>query len=207
VKRSKPKTKKQKSKVDKTSVRSLSSDQRAHARPIDRGKRTERISTKNAGRDPITGQNIPYTPTEESTRKIRKLARRGATCEEIAVIMNLRPGQVRMHHGAMIDRALALITLKIEEAIQASARGTYNHPDVHIAYPNGKRAITHLRKFYPPSAAAQRFWTLNRQPGHRTPGPWQDDVVDGAAPPDDTAAAIRDRLAAMEKVDGSGEKD
>lgn len=202
MKRSKTKTKKPKT---KTSVRFASKE--VHARVRAGQGRPTKVSTKNAGRDPITGQNIPYTPTEESTRKIRKLARRGATCEEIAVIMNLRPGQVRMHHGAMIDRALALITLKIEEAIQASARGTYSHPDVHIAYPNGKRAITHLRKFYPPSAAAQRFWTLNRQPGHRTPGPWQDDVVDGAAPPDDTAAAIRDRLAAMEKVDGSGEKD
>lgn len=136
------------------------------------------------------------------------LAKRGATVEEIAVIMNIRPGHVRMHYGAMVDRELALHTLEVEEAMLLTAKGRFTHPDTHVSVnlPEGSRkpivTKVHLTKHYPPNIAAQQFWTKNRQPGHRTPGPWEDQSESTAPPPDEGAAAIRARLKDMDKAGG-----
>lgn len=164
---------------------------------------------RNAGVNQETGQSIPHVPTDASRAEVLALAKRGATVEEIAVIMNIRPGHVRMHYGAMVDRELALHTLEVEEAMLLTAKGRFTHPDTHIAVvatgrnkDDIKVVKTPLIKHYPPNVAAQQFWTKNRQPGHRTPGPWEDQSESTAPPPDEGAAAIRARLKDMDKAGG-----
>lgn len=136
-------------------------------------------------------------------------AKRGATIEEIAVILDLRPGTVNRDYGPMINRELALHTLEVEEATLLSAKGRFTHPDVHVSVTLPRDSTTPivtkvpLTKHYPPNVAAQQFWLKNRQPAHRVPGAWEDHVEAAPVNPDDGAAQIRERLRDMARAGGT----
>ncbi len=169
----------------------------------------KRVSTKRAGIDSRTGNFKSHTPTDATRAEVLGYAKRGATIEEIAVILDLRPGTVNRDYGPMINRELALHTLEVEEATLLSAKGRFSHPDTHVAVslPHGSRTpiVTKvpLVKHYPPNVAAQQFWLKNRQPAHRAPGAWEDHSDSSkTTDPDEGAAMIRERLRDMRRAGG-----
>lgn len=167
----------------------------------------KRLRTMMAGVNPDTGHAKSHTPTDASRAEALRLAKMGATVEEVAVIMDIRPGHVRRDYGPMIDRELALHTLEIEEAVAKAAKGVFTHPDVHISVVGtgrGEARIvkTMLTKHYPPSAAHAQFWLKNRQPAHRVPGAWEDHSESKPVGPDEGAALIRERLKEMQRTGG-----
>lgn len=155
-----------------------------------------RVSAVHAGRDPVTGKIIHRKYNAVTAAEALKLAKRGATDKEIAVILNLRPGQVRQHYGAMIDRELALINLSVEEAIVANARG-YSHPDTYINVYQGDVTKVPTTRHYPPNQGAANFWLRNRDPKA-----WRDSEGAGVADPDEIARLAREKLKAIDGVGG-----
>jgi hypothetical protein len=158
-------------------------------------QRVTRRPTKAAGRD-ARGRTLPHDPNEETRKQVEKLAKRGADSDEIAVILNLRPGQVRAHYGDLVDRCMAEHSLDVEEAVKAAAVG-YSHPDVHIGTWDGEAIITNVTKHYPPNISAAQFWLRNRRPRA-----WRVDVEGGARDPDEAARMVRERLRQLDQATG-----
>lgn len=178
----------------------LSERKAASAAP--RKQRVTRVSTKHAGKDPVTGQNIPHVYSKITERECVRLAKLGGTVDEIAVILNLRPGQVRQHYGAKVDRELALHTLEVETAMLLAAKGRFTHPDTHVSNYEGYITLTRLMRHYPPNQAAAQFWLK-----HRSPVSWPESAEGGSKDPDEVAAAVRERLRAMAGQGGVPAKD
>jgi hypothetical protein len=158
-----------------------------------------RRSTRFAGRDPITGEKIEHKYDVEVEKKCIELAKQGADSDEIAVILNLRPGSVRYWYGIKIERELALKNLEVEKALYENAVG-FAHPDtiVSIQIPHGhtEPIVTKVpvTKRYPPNVHAAQFLLKNRGRGK-----WVDDPS-GSLNPDDSAKLIRERLRQMEEA-------
>lgn len=161
----------------------------------------EHVSTTFAGRD-AEGRNIHHKYSRAVERECVRLAKLGGTVDEIAVILNLRPGQVREHYGTKVDRELALHTLEVEAAMLLAAKGTFTHPDTHVSNYEGDITLTKLTRHYPPNQAAAQFWLK-----HRSPASWPESVEGGARDPDEVAAAVRARLRAMAQQGGVPAKD
>lgn len=170
------------------------------------GTRAIRRPKTYAGRapvdpSPVHGEKLKHHWTKETEDECIALAKRGADIDEIAVIIDARPGQVRLFYGKAIDRELALLNLAVEEAMYRNAEGV-RVPDTHVAVnlPRGSRrpVITRvaLVKHYPPNVAAGQFILKNRRPGA-----WKDEPV-VLLNPDDATALIRERLRQIDKVGG-----
>lgn len=178
---------------------------RAKSKALDPVKPTSppsrRVSAAQSGRRP-NGMVKLHEYSKATETEAVALAKRGATIEEIAVILDLRPGQVREHYGAKVNRELALITLRVEEAVIKSASGEFTHPDVHISMYEGDVIKTKLVRHYPPNPAHSAFWLKNRQPAHKEPGAWQDEPAETLPSPDDATALIRARLKQIDEAGG-----
>jgi hypothetical protein len=158
------------------------------------------VPTRYAGRDSETGEKIEHRWNAKVERECIKFARRGADSNEIAVLLDLRPGSVRYWYGKVIDRELALKNLAVEEAMYENAQG-YKHPDTHISVnvPKGGTAIVTsvpIVKHYPPNVVSGQFILKNRSAAS-----WKDDQA-VRVPPDEGAAAIRAMLRQMTEVGG-----
>lgn len=165
-----------------------------------------RKPTKHAGRSPVDpnpvhGEKLKHRWTKETEDECIALAKRGADVDEIAVIIDARPGQVRLFYGKVIDRELALLNLAVEEAMYRNANGV-KLPDTHVAVnlPRGSRqpVITKvaLIKHYPPNVAAGQFILKNRRAAA-----WKDEPT-VLISRDDAAAAIRARVKEMKEAGG-----
>lgn len=166
-----------------------------HARPAD----VQHVPTKHAGRDPVTSEDVYHRYSKKTMDECVALAKRGADVRDIAVILDLRPGHVRMWYGAAIDRELALLNVSTIEATLHAAKG-YSHPDMHIAYDQDRGRFRTLKivKRYPPNVNAAAFFLKNRQPED-----WNKDGSDAAkAPPDELAALVRARLKLIQEQGG-----
>lgn len=157
--------------------------------------------TRWAGRDAETGEKLRRDWSKEIEDECIALAKRGADIDEIAVIVDLRPGQVRLCYGKVIDRELALLNLEVEEAMYRNANGV-KLPDTHVSVllPKGSRTplITKVAmlKHYPPNVAAGQFILKNRRAAA-----WKDEPA-VVVSRDDAAAAIRARVKEMKEAGG-----
>lgn len=170
------------------------------------GTRAIRRPVTHAGRAPVDpapvhGEKLKHHWTKETEDECIALAKRGADIDEIAVIIDLRPGQVRFFYGKVIDRELALLNLEVEEAMYRNANGV-KLPDTHVSVsvPKGSRTpiITKvpLLKHYPPNQAAATFILKNRRAVA-----WKDEPA-VIVSRDDAAAAIRARVKEMKEAGG-----
>lgn len=176
---------------------------RAQMRKIGVAKRTRRPSTKNAGRDQSTGKVRPHEYDAKVAVRCAELAKRGADVDTCALILDLAPGQVNLHYGAVINRELTLIHLDVIESILRAAKGAVL-PDTHVSVnlPRNSRVpvvtTVPLKKHYPPNVSAQQYWLRNLLPDK-----WRRDLgVDPLASPEDAASKIRAKLKQMDDAGG-----
>lgn len=170
-----------------------------HARPQD----VVHVPTTHAGRDPLTGKDVYHPYSRKTMDECVALAKQGADVRDIAVILDLRPGHVRMWYGSAIDRELALLNVDTIRATYHAAKG-FSHNDTHIAYDQdrGKFRTLKIVRHYPPNVNAASFLLKNRQPES-----WNKEAGDLIIPPDEAATAVRERLKAMAAHGGVPEKD
>lgn len=167
--------------------------------------RVMKVMTRHAGRAPVDpapvhGEKLKHHWTKETEDECIALAKRGADTDEIAVILDIRPGQVRLFYGKAIDRELALLNLEVEEAMYRNANGV-RLPDTHVSVhvPQGGRPIVTkvpMTKHYPPNVAAGQFILKNRRAAA-----WKDEPAPVVSR-DDAAAAIRARVKEMKEAGG-----
>ena len=73
----------------------------------------ERPSAVSAGRDPQTGVTIPHQRNEIAAARVKELAGLGLSDEEIAVAIDVRPGQLRMHYLRELKAGAAEATILV----------------------------------------------------------------------------------------------
>ena len=94
------------------------------------------VSVKNAGLDPVTGKVIPHKPTSRVRALVSRMVATGLDENEIAVTLNIRPGQLRQHYG----RELAYGKAEIDAAVGGAIinRAVKGDPRMAIFYAKAK---------------------------------------------------------------------
>ena len=72
------------------------------------------------GKD-ANGRNIPHKRSEEVARQVEVYARNGASDSDIAMLLNIRPGQLRQIYADELRKSKMSAHLKVAEAIYAQA--------------------------------------------------------------------------------------
>ena len=85
-----------------------------------------RQSTAEAGRDPLTGEIIPHTRDEKTAGQIEAMTALGFSVEEIAVTLNLRPGQVRHYYAQELETAAVRANMQVAKAVFDMAKSGKN---------------------------------------------------------------------------------
>lgn len=85
-----------------------------------------RPSTKDAGRDPLTGEVVPHERTDKVAGQVEAMAAFGFTAEEIAVALDLRPGQVRQHYERELEAAPVKANMQVAKAFFDVAKSGTN---------------------------------------------------------------------------------
>ncbi len=80
----------------------------------------------DAGRDPLTGKIEPHERTEKVAGQVEAMAALGFTVEEIAVALDLRPGQLRMHYARELDSAPVKANMQVAKAFFDVAKSGKN---------------------------------------------------------------------------------
>lgn len=98
--------------------------------------------------------------------------------------------------AAAIKRGRERADAQVERSLHARALG-YSHPEDRIFCHEGGIITAETTKHYPPDTAAAFIWLKNRKPKD-----WRDRVEMAAADPDEAAAAVRERLKAIQEQGG-----
>lgn len=85
-----------------------------------------RQSTKNAGRDPITGEKIRHERSEKVAGQVEAMAALGFTVEEIAVAIDLRPGHIRQHYMRELEASPVKANMQVAKAFFEVAKSGKN---------------------------------------------------------------------------------
>ncbi len=80
----------------------------------------------DAGRDPLTGENVPHTRNDKTAGQVEAMAALGFTVEEIAVALDLRPGQVRQHYVRELESAPVKANMQVAKAFFDVAKSGTN---------------------------------------------------------------------------------
>lgn len=80
----------------------------------------------DAGRDPLTGQITPHERSEKTAGQIEAMAAFGFTVEEIAVAVDLRPGQIRQHYARELEAAPVKANMQVAKAFFDIAKSGKN---------------------------------------------------------------------------------
>lgn len=75
-----------------------------------------REPTTNAGRDPLSGDLVPHARNEHTAGQVEAMAALGCTAEEIAVALDLRPGQVRHYYAVELAAAPVRANVAVAKA-------------------------------------------------------------------------------------------
>lgn len=85
-----------------------------------------RLPTTDAGRDPLTGEIVPHERSDKVAGQVEAMAALGFTVEEIAVALDLRPGQVRQHYARELDAAPVKANMQVAKAFFDVAKSGKN---------------------------------------------------------------------------------
>jgi hypothetical protein len=85
-----------------------------------------RAPTTDAGRDPLTGETVPHKRTEKVAGQVEAMAALGFTVEEVAVALDLRPGQVRQHYARELAAAPVKANMQVAKAFFDVAKSGKN---------------------------------------------------------------------------------
>ena len=85
-----------------------------------------RAPTTDAGRDPLTGELVPHERSEKVAGQVEAMAALGFTAEEIAVALDLRPGQVRHYYARELDAAPVKANMQVAKAFFDVAKSGKN---------------------------------------------------------------------------------
>lgn len=83
---------------------------------------TKSVSTRMAGIDPKTGKVIPHTPTPRVRALVKQWVATGADENEIAVLLNIRPGHLRQHYARELEIGKTEIDMAVGGAIISKAK-------------------------------------------------------------------------------------
>lgn len=86
----------------------------------------ERPSTKEAGRDPLTGELVPHERDEKTAGQVEAMTALGFSSDEIAVALNLRPGQVRHYYARELETAAVKANMQVAKAFYDVAKSGKN---------------------------------------------------------------------------------
>lgn len=89
-------------------------------------KAPERLSTAEAGKDPLTGELIPHTRDDKTAGQVEAMTALGFSVEEIAVALNLRPGQVRRYYEPELESAAIRANMQVAKAVFDMAKSGKN---------------------------------------------------------------------------------
>lgn len=136
---------------------------------------------KNAVGNKGGGRPSAYRP--EFTALVEKLAKLGATDEEIADVLGVsettlgRWKRTLVEFSDALKRGKILADANVADRLYQRALG-FEHDDVDIRVVGGKIRKTKIRKIYPPDTAAAFIWLKNRRA-------WRDkaDIVPTDEPP------------------------
>lgn len=76
----------------------------------------------DAGRDPETGKIVPHDRNDYTAGQVDAMAALGFSVEEIAVVLNLRPGQIRMHYEPELAAAAVKANMEVATAFLKAAK-------------------------------------------------------------------------------------
>lgn len=85
-----------------------------------------RPSTRWAGRNKKSGAIKLHIPNEETALQVATLASVGLTDKEIAVALDLRPGQVREHYGEVLASAPVETNFQVAVQVREMAKSGLN---------------------------------------------------------------------------------
>lgn len=85
-----------------------------------------RPSTVDAGKDPLTGEIIPHERDEKIAGQVEAMSALGFSSDEIAVALNLRPGQVRHYYAAELEVAPVKANMQVAKAFYEVAKSGKN---------------------------------------------------------------------------------
>jgi len=74
--------------------------------------KAHKIDLKNVGKGE-DGKVMPHTRTEQTTEQVMRYVACGASREEIAVMMNLRPGVLQKHYARELEIGLTQNNMKV----------------------------------------------------------------------------------------------
>lgn len=86
----------------------------------------KRTSTADAGKDPLTGEIIPHMRDDKTAGQVEAMTACGFSVEEIAVALNLRPGQVKHYYAAELEASAIRANLEVAKAVYELARSGKN---------------------------------------------------------------------------------
>lgn len=75
-----------------------------------------RPSAVDAGKDPLTGDVVPHQRDEKIAGQVEAMSALGFCAEEIAVALNLRPGQVRHYYAHELQVAPVKANMQVAKA-------------------------------------------------------------------------------------------
>lgn len=85
-----------------------------------------RLPVGDAGRDPLTGEVVPHERSDKVAGQVEAMAALGFTVEEIAVTLDLRPGQLRMHYARELEAAPVKANMQVAKAFFDVAKSGKN---------------------------------------------------------------------------------
>ena len=80
-----------------------------------------KVSTIEAGRDPLTGDLVPHERSEAIAGQVTAMAALGFNSDEIAVALDLRPGQVRHYYERELQSAGIKANMQVAAAFHKVA--------------------------------------------------------------------------------------
>lgn len=89
-------------------------------------KAPARVPTTDAGKDPLTGEIVPHDRDEKTAGQVEAMTACGFSVEEIAVALNLRPGQIKRHYERELETSAIRANLEVARAVYEMAKSGEN---------------------------------------------------------------------------------
>lgn len=83
--------------------------------------RERRPPLSGVGKDPVTGKNIPHERNEKIAKKIGFYIAAGLTENDIAEMLDIRPGKLRECYGPELKHGLNQANVEVAAAMHAQA--------------------------------------------------------------------------------------
>lgn len=79
-----------------------------------------------AGRDPLTGEVVPHERSEKVAGQVEAMSALGFSVDEIAVALDLRPGQIKLHYPRELEAASVKANMQVAKAFFDVAKSGTN---------------------------------------------------------------------------------